>query len=55
MTDRSRAKASIEKGLTLIETMIYIALLSGIMSTYLPYAVSIQQQSLLLIDRINSL
>ena len=43
-----------DKGFTLMETILYIALLSGLTSTFIPYAYSIHEHDMSLLDRINN-
>ena len=45
---------NIEQGFTLVETIIYIALLSCLMSAFVSYAYAIHEQDLYLLDEINT-
>lgn len=47
-------KTKRDQGFTLIEAMIYIALLSGLLSSFIPYAYSIHEQDLRLLDQIEN-
>ncbi|MGC9605822.1 MAG: type II secretion system protein [Minisyncoccia bacterium] len=42
-----------KRGFTLIETVIYIALLSSLLAAFIPYAYSISEQDLRLLDLVN--
>ena len=40
------------RGFTLIEAVVYIALLSGLTSAFIPYAYSIHEQDMQLLEQI---
>jgi Tfp pilus assembly protein PilE len=48
------SKNNLAKGFTLIEAIIYVALLSGLTSVFIPYAYSIHEQDMRILDQINS-
>lgn len=44
---------NIARGFTLVETIIYIGLLSGVLSTFIPYSVTMNEDNLRLLNNIN--